>query len=486
MAKIKIAISRRSMIGIALAAGALAGFPQQVIAKPSFPHRGQSRGRVAIRNKMVNWRSETGETVFHDLNNHPLFTVFSADYLAVGEASRTRPVTFIWNGGPGGATWHLREHLSPRITVAANNAPGFKFVDNIHSIIDKSDLVFIDAPGTGFSRILDPGAKKICWGVEEDGQVFADFILRWLKRHRRTTSPIFLIGESYGGTRAGQVARNLAERGIALAGVTLVSPTLSPLGGTHNWHKSYSPAANLPGLAAVAHFHGKGSHSNGSTDDAIADAVEFAQNHYAPALERLPDLQLAERETLAGRIAGFVGLSSEEILEDNLAVPVEKFLSRLLVREGKILDIGDGRIARPAPKAGEAVSVLTPDATFDRTKSIEDLIRHDLGFNAVGPYKRDPMEIARTWNQDVAREGRTHVIFAELMAQNPKLQVLNVTGFYDLIVPFMASNAQLQATLPSERLELRTYQTGHGVYEDVDQREKATQGLASFYEKVLK
>ncbi|HJS12958.1 S10 family serine carboxypeptidase-like protein [Sphingopyxis sp.] len=473
------AISRRLLLGAAMAGvGALAC--PALAAPPAPPPYGRAAGALKVRGKRVEWVSETGETIMRNAAGVPRVTIFAVSYMARGSSKR-RPVTFLWNGGPGGSTWHLREHLSPRITDTTPAAPGYRFVDNEHSIIDVSDLVFIDAPGTGFSRMGDTSTKPEYWGVEEDGRAFADFIIDWLTRHGRPDAPVYIVGESYGGTRAGQVARNLAERKIGLAGITLVAPTLAPLGGDYNWDESYSPAAMIPSMAAVAHHHGLGAYRADTADKVVADAIRYADGPYQAALDKGKALGGAERDAVAARISDYIGLPAARIAEANLVLPLEQYATGLLASRGLLLEVSDGRQTRPAPQPGETASVLTRDSGFDRTASIEALIRTELHYPAAGSYARDPMEISRSWNQATVREPRTDLILADLMRANRALRVFLVTGYYDLIVPFAPSKARLEAALPKDRFTSALYPAGHGVYEDMGLRPRTTADLAAFY-----
>lgn len=476
---VRSTISRRVLLGAAIAS--FGAFACPALANPIAPPvYGRAAGTLTVRGTRVEWVSETGETIMRDAAGVPKVTIFAVSYVARG-SSKPRPVTFLWNGGPGGSTWHLREHRSPRITDTSHAAPGYRFVDNAHSIIDVSDLVFIDAPGTGFSRMGDVSTKPEYWGVEEDGRASADFIIDWLTRHDRLDAPVYVLGESYGGTRAGQVARNLAERQIGLAGITLVAPTLAPLGGDHNWYQSYSPAAMIPSMAAVAHHHGLGAYRSAPADKVVADATDYADGAYQAALDKGAALGGAERGAVAARISDYIGISAVRIAEANLVLPLEQYAAELLAGRSLVLEVSDGRQTRPAPRPGELASVLTRDSGFDRTASIEALIRGELHYPAVGSYARDPVEISRSWKQTTLREPRTDVILADLMRTNRELRVFLVTGYFDLIVPFAPSKARLEAALPKDRFMSELYPTGHGVYEDMGLRPRTTADLAAFY-----
>jgi alpha-beta hydrolase superfamily lysophospholipase len=474
---------RRSLLGAAggwalLGASAQAQTPVPVSSAPLIPTAVRRR-RITVRGRTLDYQIETGERPMRNAAGALRATIFSVSYLETGAESARRPVSFIWNGGPGGATWHLREHLSPRITARAHTARGYAFVDNPDSPIDVSDLVFIDAPGTGYSRFLSEDAKPEYWGVEADGQAFADFIAGWLADHGRQASPVFLIGESYGGTRSGQIAKRLAGRAqpVGLTGVVLISPTLgagSPPGPPH-------PVAVLPSLAATAHFHRKGAHTGKSLDALVREAERFADGPYAEALAADATLPADRREAVAAEVARLIGLPPAVVLESGLAPSVQQFRNQLL--PGRRLGGGDARQHRVPPPPGQD-SVLSVADGYDLGESIVKLLTDELGYTPAGPYWRDPVEANRRWDQTLTGPGYAPAIFKGLTAPAPKIFL--VTGYYDLIVPYRTPLAALSAAgFAPGQFEARTYPVGHGVYEDLATRPKSTDDLRDFYRRAL-
>lgn len=474
-------LDRRALLASSFAVGALALAPV-ALAQPRPAPMAVRRGRTTVRGKTIGWRAETGETAMKGAAGDVRATIFSVAYLAEAAPAATRPVSFVWNGGPGGATWHLREHLSPRITQATKAAPNYAFVDNSHSIIDATDLVFIDAPGTGFSRV-DPSAKAEYWGIEEDGRAFSDFIAGWLKSHGRLGSPVFLIGESYGGTRAGQVVRNLAAQSIELAGVALVSPALGTTGGGLRSGRREGAHLSIPPEACVAWHYKKGAHTNKPLDQVAREAQAFADGPYAAAIAKGDQIDPAEKARIAAQLSGFIALPVEDILKANLYVPSATFRSQLLADRGRTLEGDDGRGSRPSPAPGQTLPPVKPDNTYDVSASIEGLIRDDLGYKAVGAYSRDPVEINRAWNNKLTQASDTDQILKARMAANPKLRVFLVAGYFDTIVPYPMPVKTLSAALPADRLETHIYATGHAVYEDEPLRARTTADLKAWFDK---
>lgn len=476
-------LDRRRLLAAAAATALAGGLPAQAqvpIPTPAQIPTAVRTGKLEVRGRTVAYRAETGERVMHNAAGTPRATIFSVSYLEQGADPRTRPVSFVWNGGPGGSTWHLREHLSPKMTVRADTRTRYAFVGNPDSPIDVTDLVFIDAPGTGYSRFLSEEAKPEYWGVEADGKAFADFIAGWLADHGRLGSPVFLVGESYGGTRAGQIARFLAARPkpIGLTGVVLISPTLGN-GGPPN---RPAPILALSSMAAVAHYHGRGAHTAKPLEALVAEAEAFADGPYAKALAKGESLDPAMREAIADKVAGYTGLPRQLVLDAGLAPSVQQFRTTLL--PGERLDGGDGREHRvPPPPAQD--TVVSSNDSYDLHASIVGLLTDELGYTPAGAYWRDPVEANRRWNQTLTGPAYTPAILKGLTA--PRTKVFLVAGYYDLIVPYRTPVGGLSAAgFEPDRLEVKLYPVGHGVYEDVGVRPKATDDLRAFYRRALK
>lgn len=478
----KLGIDRRFFLrgsAAALTVGSSA-FAQNVPALPP-PPMAFRRGRTTIGGKTVHWIAETGETVMRGATGLAEATIFSVAYLAQHARRAARPVTFVWNGGPGGASWQLRENISPRITVPVPGGRGYAFADNPQSLIDASDLVFIDAPGTGFSRMLDASTQSRYWGVEEDGRAFADFILDWLRLHRRLGSPIYLLGESYGGTRAGQVIRNLAEARVELAGMVLVSPTLGSPAEMLSARPEGAPLS-LPSQAAVAWYHKRGAHVQETLAQVVAKAETFANGPYATALAGgFAALRVSEADDLSTRLSGFIGLPEEQVRAAGFIVSSTLFRNALLADRNLVIQGGDGRNSYPKPMPGQQVSVVTADAGFDRSAAIEGLIRDDLGYRAIGSYNRDPMPIGAAWNYKYTKPVDAQLIFRDRMATNTRLRVYLAGGYFDTIIPYLEPLAALRATLPPSRFAHHVYPTGHGVFEDPALRATTIGDLRAWY-----
>jgi carboxypeptidase C (cathepsin A) len=448
---------------------------------PPVPEAAIRSGKASVRGKEIPYRVETAEMIMRNAAGAPRATIFSVSYMAETATVESRPVTFIFNGGPGGATWPLREAISPKMIVPAQAAPGFAFANNPDSLIDASDLVFIDAPGTGYSRFLTEDAKPEFWGIEEDGRAFAEFIANWLENHNRGASPKFILGESYGGTRTAEILKTLASRPegpIRFQGVVLVSPTL----GTGSADPLTQGAAALPTEAVTARYYGRGAYTSKTVEEVAADAQAFTTRFFDTALRAGKTLSEVRRKEIARQVSVFIGISPDEILKSDLVVPTMKFRDLLLADKGEQLG-SDARQHHPKPKPGQAESVLDTANGYDLQAAIVSLIRDELGYKAVGPYVRDPVEANRAWDNTITSEPSSlPEILKAAAAADPHFHVFLGGGYFDFIVPYFLPLSSLRAAeLPPNQFVHHIYPSAHAFLNDEKNRARATDDLRVFY-----
>jgi carboxypeptidase C (cathepsin A) len=391
----------------------------------------------------------------------------------------TRPVTFSFNGGPGAASlWVHMGAFGPRIV--ARDAEGMnggpppgRLVDNENSILDVTDLVFIDPVSTGFSRPAPGQDPKQFHGVNKDIQSVSDFVRLWVTRNQRWASPKFVAGESYGTTRAAGLAFYLAERyGMAINGVALISSIL-------NWQDQDFHVGNdtpcfihLPTYAAAAWYHKKlPPELSGDLFKTLAEVEAFALDEYAPALlqgDRLPD---ARRKEIAARVARYTGLSQAYVERSNLCVEIERFTKELLRDQGKTLGRLDTRFTGvDLDAAGEYTEYDPASVALDSpyAAAVNDHIRRELKFETDLVYERLTDKV-RPWDWETRNQ---YVNLAEYLRQaitrNPHLQVLMASGVYDLATPFFDSLfTRDHLGLPKElrgNVRIELYQAGHMMY----------------------
>jgi carboxypeptidase C (cathepsin A) len=403
----------------------------------------------------------------------------------------SRPVMFIFNGGPGSATlWlHMGAFGPKRVVVREDGhtppAP-YPVVNNAYSLLDVSDLVFIDAPGAGFSRIAGKDKEKAFWGVDADSHAFTRFIQQFLNKFGRWNSPKYLFGESYGTTRAAVLANELARTAsIDLNGVVLLSTIL-------NFDLSVdSPAFNpgvdnayvtaLPTMAATAWYHNRLPGTRPAELEPFLREVEkFALTEYAAALQQGGRLDTASRQRIAERLAGYLGISADYILKSNLRVNGGQFSQQLQLPGGLTTGRIDTRFSGPS------LDLLSKEAQYDPFISSvgsayvaawNDYARLTLRYPAEDGFKIFA-PVFPAWDMahqapgmPMAFTGQTTNVMLDLatvMKQNPHLKVLNTGGYYDLATPYFEGVYELEhLPIPEElraNIEYKFFPSGHMVY----------------------
>ncbi len=391
----------------------------------------------------------------------------------------TRPVTFSFNGGPGAASlWVHMGAFGPK-TVArdseglSSGPPPGRVVDNENSILDATDLVFIDPVSTGYSRPAPGQDAKQFHGVNKDVQSVADFIRLWVTRNQRWASPKLVAGESYGTTRAAGLAYYLAERyGMQINGVALISSIL-------NWQDQDFHVGNdtpcfihLPTYTAAAWYHKKlPPELSGDLFKTLEEVEAFALDEYAPALlqgDRLPE---ARRKEIATRVARYTGLSQTYVERSNLCVEIERFTKELLRDQGKTIGRLDTRFTGvDLDAAGEYTEYDPAGEALDGpyAAAVNDYVRRELKFETDLVYERLTDKV-RPWDWETRNQ---YVNLAEFLRQaithNPRLQVLMASGVYDLATPFFDSLfTRDHLGLPKElrgNVKNEIYQAGHMMY----------------------
>jgi hypothetical protein len=476
-------ISRRSaIVGASAMLAAFAAGDGEPAPAARVPPTAITRGEVTIRGRVIRYRAEAGETVMHNAAGAPRATMFSVSYLAHGDAVHERPVTFIYNGGPGGATWPLRNAIAPSIIGPADAPPGYAFVENPNSLLDISDLVFIDAPGTGYSRFLSQDAKAEYWGIQQDGRAFSKFIVAWLRAHGRMNSPKYLLGESYGGTRSGQILEMLALRErdpVAFEGVTLISPTLGTGTGSLFSVVSNGPETLVPSEAVAAWYNRRGEFLSETLEQIAARAEHFTVGRYADALAHIDRLDGAGKRAAAHELSALIGIAPDAILRSRLSVPIPAFRHLLLASEGEVLG-GDSRRHYPRDIRPP---LLDTAKGYDLNAAIIAMVRVKLGYRTNQPYDRDPLEAHEDWNNTITGGKRALPAILKAMTHAySRFGVFLAGGYFDLIVPYFLPLTALRAAhLPAARFVHKLYPTGHSVLNDGAVRPVAVSDVRAFY-----
>ena len=428
--------------------------------------------------------------------------MFFVAYSVDGQDASKRPLTFAFNGGPGSATiWLHMGALGPKhVALTADGvlpAAPYRVEDNPYTLLDKSDLVMVDAIGTGFSRAENMDTSKKFWGVKGDIEAFSEFIRMYLSRYERWSSPLFLLGESYGTTRAAGISGHLSELGINFNGITLLSMVLNfqTLEDTKTNDEPYIYL--IPSYTMIAGYHHKlPSDLLQDLNKARQEAEQWAVGEYTQALAKGDAMTAAERDKVITDMARYTGLTKEVIDQANLRIDVPKFTHYLLldqkVRVGRL----DGRYSGPDPDG------LLDTRFYDPTEAnimapyntvFNNYVRTELGYKTDMPYYvfAQQQGFEDRWDWGSAGEGfpDTASALRRAVVKNPYLKVLVMEGYYDLACPYFAANYTVDhLNLPEKfraQISYATYESGHMVYLHQSSLKKMKGDEAGFIEKSM-
>lgn len=414
----------------------------------------------------------------------------------------TRPVTFIFNGGPGAASvWlHLGTAGPKRIGLDEKGIPSrppFRLVDNEATWLDASDLVFIDPVGTGYSRPAQGEKGEQFYGVQEDIRSVAAFIRLWTTRNQRWLSPKFLAGESYGTTRAAGLSEYLLEKqGISLNGIILISAvldfqTIIPGNGNDLPYVLY-----LPSYTAAAMHHGRlGEGLMNEADATLREVEQFALGDYQAALARGDALPEIERNAIADRLSRYTGLTADWILKCNLRIDPTRFRKQLLADQRKLIGRFDARIEGFDPDPADDNADFDPSLSLYLplyTATLSHYVRTELEFESDLPYEV-LTERVHPWNYGQRGAGGYLYVadtLASTMLKNPQLELLVAAGRLDLATPYLASDYTIDHLgLPPDlrRQVTRTYYpSGHMMYHDNASRQQLRDDVSTFMKRAVK
>ncbi|MBZ5596105.1 MAG: peptidase S10 [Acidobacteriia bacterium] len=435
-----------------------------------------------------------------DTEAHIFFMAYTLD--GVSDASR-RPLMFSFNGGPGSASvWlHLGAIGPKRVVMLANGempSPPFHLVDNEYTWLDQSDLVFIDPVGTGYSRPTKPELGKKFWNLRGDIESVGEFIRMYLTRYERWTSPLFLVGESYGTTRAAGLSGYLIDRGIAFNGIVLVSSILNFQTLSFGKGNDLPYVLYLPSYTATAWYHHKlPPDLERDLRKTLKEVEGWAETGYAEALAKGDRLTAAERQATIDRLARYTGLEPRYIDNSNLRVPIFAFTKELLRDQKRTVGRLDSRFkgvdesaATGAPEYDPSLAAIRPPytTTFNNYVRGELGYKTDLEYYILGEGITSPWE----WGPSSSRQGfpDTSDDLRSAFAKNPYMKLYVASGCFDLATPYFATEYTLthMGLDPKLRGNIRTgeYEAGHMVYIDSKSLEKLKREVAGFLENALK
>ena len=430
------------------------------------------------------------------------YTAFTKD----GADPNKRPVTFFYNGGPGSSTIWLRIGSFAPMRVQTSNdksipsAP-FHLIENNYSLLDKSDLVFIDAPNTGWSRVLGAGDPKDFMGVDQDGRAFTQFIQHYISQFSRWNSPKFLFGESYGTTRDCVLVNMLQDAGVQLNGVVFLSAILNfgltglggsnPIGGGDWAYVLY-----LPSEAATAWYHHMVPNRPASLAAFLNGVEQFAGTQYLHGLAQGDRLGPAQRDEIVRKLHAYLGISETYIRNSNLRISYPRFQKELLRGSNQIVGRLDSRFqtygldaAADSPEWDPADVSVTGAFVGAFERYLHDQLRYssNLQYRPIAY-----TQLGARWDMHHNGDDPPANVapdLAQAMTKNPHLKVLLAGGYYDFATPFFAAQYTLQhlnvAPAISRNISYAFFQSGHMVYLNTPSLAQFKSYLARWYDSAV-
>tara|TARA_R110002072_G_scaffold38314_20_gene111039 strand:+ start:15366 stop:16877 length:1512 start_codon:yes stop_codon:yes gene_type:complete len=492
----------------AAAAAALAVFPLSVAAqdgREAESETGLQADYVAnsasrqlsgtFGGKRMDYTATVSETVLTNDKDEPAAAIVVTSYVAEPR-DETRPVTFLFNGGPGsGSVWLQMGAFGPkRVAIPSDarddGAPPYPILDNPDSLLDATDLVFIDPVGTGFSHLIGEGEGADYWGVTKDARSVAEVIRRWLSDNGRWNSPKFLGGESYGTTRSAAVVDQLegGYNDVALNGVILISTVLDFGAGAETEGAELGYITTLPTMAATAHYHGKAGTNAASVAQFVEQARQFAIGPYASYLLKGQTASAEERAAVRMDLARFTGLSEQFLERADLRVSSGRFYKELLRDRGLTVGRLDSRYTGvDYDSAGEYPdndpSFYGIDGGYNA--AINHFMRGTLGYKTDENYAAIGNVGPWDWKLEGGRDSNAYLnvtpYLGRALRENSGMRIFVGQGWYDFATPFFAAEYALTRTgIPQDRIEWRYYDSGHMMYIRDEDRQALSADVRDF------
>jgi carboxypeptidase C (cathepsin A) len=440
---------------------------------------------VTVGSETIGYTAKTGRIVLHDdVDSKPKLAMFYTAYLRKGVAAlRDRPLIFLWNGGPGSSTiWLHMYSVGPRRIVFEGDPlydnSRWELRENDQSILDVADLVFVDAPSTGFSRVAPGEDPTQFYGIDADAAAVGDFVAEFVRREERGESPIVLHGESYGTLRTPAVAEYLQHpKGMSVDGIVLTSSIMDVAGATFGVGASANlgPVGMLPTYAATALYHGV---TKGDLESVVEEAEDFALNDYSVALLKGTRLTTKEEYRIAKRVSELSGISPDYISGANLQVTLWRFHRELLRDRRRTVGRLDTRwVGLASDNVGEAfeddpsLTMITGPAT----RAFNTYVRRDLGWEGDPTISYWYQRAFPSWKPRESQQNgiwtpqlEVASVLRGVINRTPQLKVLLQSGYYDVGTPYFPAELTFdQMQLEPERnanVTKNRYEAGHMMY----------------------
>lgn len=471
------------------------------VSQPANPPQERSSATqhtIVLNGRTIHYTATAGTLLLRNDQNQPIGSIFYVAYTEDGADASHRPVTFLYNGGPGSSSvWlHMGSFSPVRIETASPKATPpapYHLVSNQYSLLDVTDLVFVDAMGTGFSRPIPPGKLSDFLGVDQDILAFNHFIARYLTVNQRWNSPKYLIGESYGTTRSAGLSYSLQRSGISLNGIVLVSSILNFADRASGLDERY--INNLPSYAAIAWYHNKLPNKPADLPSFLEEVRTYARGPYAQALAQGQNLSPEQEDAVAQKVSSMTGLSVKYLKQTNLRIDPSRFRKELLRDERVTLGRYDARFEGADMDAAGAKPTYDPSDTGITgafVAGFEQYLSGTLKYTSDEAYKPTAYGPGFHWDMKHRAPDGDHedtpdvaLDLSAAMRQNPNLKLMSVNGYFDLATPFFETEFDIAHMMlpPADQKNIRFtyYPSGHMVYLNVDALKQLKADLVQFY-----
>ncbi|CAG0995056.1 MAG: peptidase S10 [Anaerolineae bacterium] len=463
----------------------------------------QTQHSLKIGRKTLNYSVQVGTIPLKNPENGELEAnvFYSAYTLNSAQGEQARPLTFAFNGGPGSSSvWlHLGALGPQRVKMLDDGsmpASPYQLVDNPHTWLEFTDLVFVDPVGTGFSRAAKPELNKKFWGVKGDLESMGEFVRLYLNRVGRWASPLFLAGESYGTTRVSGLAGLLVEKGVAFNGILLISSILNFQTARFSIGNDLPYVLFLPTYTATAWYHKKlpAELQKRPLSEVLNEVQEWAITDYTVSLMRGSDLSAGKRAEVVQKLSRYTGLEPRFIENNNMRLEIFRFCKELLREENRAVGRLDSRFKGISALAVSEYPDFDPSFAAiipPYTAMLNQYLRTNLNCKIDLEYEILNRKVLEGWDWGGANEGfpDTGEMLRSALAKNPHMKVFAALGYYDLATPYFAAeytfkHMGIDPTV-RENLQSAYYEAGHMMYIDVNSLKKMQVDAAKFVRGVV-
>jgi carboxypeptidase C (cathepsin A) len=429
----------------------------------------------------INYTATVSNMNLHNEKGEVYASVVTTAYVSTDKKT-ARPVTFVFNGGPGSSSvWLHMGFVGPKRVVVPSDADDagtapYQLIENQHSILDVTDLVLIDPVGTGYSQLAGKGKPEDVWGLAEDAQTAAQIVREWIRQNNRWNSPKYILGESFGTTRSAAMLPylNSSSEPVRLNGIIMVSQALDFTGSTP-WteHNLLAYVTYLPSMSATAWYHNKLANKPTNLAEHLAEVREFAVNEYLPALFKGSQLPAKEFDRIAAKLSEYLGLDINYVKRAKLRIQSNRFEKALLQDQG--LSIGNFDTRYVSDEVDDIDIKTHYDAASESisgaySAALHHYLQNDLNVTWQQPYHLSGPEVNKNWVWDRKHKKEPEYVntapyLAEGMRKNPSLKVMVASGYYDFSTPFFDAEFTFSRHgIDSDRVTMTYYEAGHMMY----------------------